>query len=285
MNCQLYRAECTSVLDRAHKVRARATAVDPIDDATINDATSDHVPPKTLHRSPTPVEGGRTINGAQFPKAPQDDVVLEPLTAEDTTYFSAFEHVIWDVGIDLSPQFWNHDTFLSNSSLPDEQAAAEQLLALPSPPTTLAATDSNSLPCTNAKDTSGRIFGVDRLSFESPSGVGAISFGILNRKEGGNSQFLGAQVEPPQMAHLTYCTGFTSTAAILARCVREAREMRRFLANHESLRFIVDSGPMCDEISFTDATDVQVNDEPRQIPSTTLAAQCVNSEFAAFPSD
>lgn len=208
------------------------------------------------------------------------DLFTDPAAAS----LSAFEQVISDVGIDLTHEFWGFDSFINGCNPPDEHAAAEQLLALQSPPETEVAASSRppaSLRPSGAKGSVGKIFGVEELASQPMSSLGAMSSGIFHRKDKGNSQFLGSHSQPQPLISdfpLISCTGFTSTAAVLALCVRESTDAHHRLADSESLRFIVDCGPMCDEISCPDVKDMP----SQQIPSTTLAAQCVDSESSVL---
>ncbi|RSL54653.1 hypothetical protein CEP53_007371 [Fusarium sp. AF-6] len=268
LNCQLYGAECI-LLPATSGVRKRRTRAAIManrarcvaDDETLGGGDDEPQPSQDAG------EDDQGDGSGAF-----QDAASELLTSPGTASLSTFERIISDGGIDfgdLTHELCGGlDNFMANCDPPDEHAAVEQLLALQSPAMMEAPANANAkfLPRSGS---GGSIFGVDKLTSQPTSSLGAISSGIFHRKEKGNSLFLG----------------FTSTAAILALCVRESSDSNHGLADSESLRFITDCGPMCDEIS---CTYVNVNDAPSQrMPSTTLAAQCVNAFFddyhASYP--
>ncbi|KAJ0416232.1 fungal-specific transcription factor domain-containing protein [Aspergillus carlsbadensis] len=157
---------------------------------------------------------------------------------------------------------------MASGNSPDEQTAAEQLLAFQTPPETdlvVPPADSWACPPSVPGERVSQVHGVDKMASQLSR---AMPSGLFQRKDQGNSLFLG----------------FTSTAAILALCIRDSsRETCNHLEDSESLSLITDSAPMCDEISCT-----TVNELPaQQVPSSTLAAQCANAFFedyhAAYP--
>ncbi|KAL2848888.1 hypothetical protein BJY01DRAFT_246112 [Aspergillus pseudoustus] len=67
-------------------------------------------------------------------------------------------------------------------------------------------------------------------------------------------------------------------AATIALCIRDATNMHHRLLESESLRFIVDYGPVCDEITCPDSMDFP----PNKVPASTLAARCINGACPYF---
>ncbi|KAL6708792.1 hypothetical protein ACN47E_002488 [Coniothyrium glycines] len=298
MNCQLYGSKCVWTANRGPKARGRTTNRTAVDQVAVSDTTipdpqrapTGHVAKTVGTGEPGGEESISVQSPAQRrllhvdaadPSCPTSNAVLlsEHMPSAmkslntDTTYLSAFENVLLDVGIDLSPQFWDYDYLFENSNLPSENAAAEQLLTLPSPTATLQSTNPGSAFCPSVLNNqstvggNGEIFGADNFSTEPSGGVGAMSSGIFNRKTGGNSHFLG----------------LTSTAAIFARCVREARETHHCLLDHEALNFIKDSGPLCDEITIIETSEDNGNDGmAQQVPSSTLAGHYIKVFFEDY---
>ncbi|KAH7205135.1 uncharacterized protein BKA55DRAFT_722918 [Fusarium redolens] len=213
--------------------------------------------------SPEVESDQESLDAALAGAASVSENISDPLLSPRTSV--ALDHAMLDANIGFPQEFWDFDTLGPSCNPPNELVAAEQLLALESPPVTEPSMTLGPMARPDARGSVGRIFGMDKLLSQPTSPAGAISSGIFHRKEKGSSQFLG----------------FTSTAAILARCVYESRETGPRLSDSESLGFIVDSGPMCDEISCSDIPDV-----PRQqIPCSTLAVQYLNAFFEdTYPS-
>ncbi|UPK95724.1 hypothetical protein LCI18_006659 [Fusarium solani-melongenae] len=272
LNCQLYGAECVSLPapSGVRKRRTRAAIMADRARCAVNNDTPPVGEPSEPHPDPPQPSGDADEDDESTGLASGANAfqgVPELVTSPGTTSLSAFEQVISEAGIDFTHDFWGIESFIANCNAPDENAAAEQLLALQSPPMPESAAVPNPLPLSGSKGSVGRIFGVEGLVSQPRAISGAISPGIFHRKDKGNSLFLG----------------FTSTAAIMAHCVRESSESPHRVADSESLRFIVDCGPMCDEIACTNVDD----GHSQQIPSTTLATQCVNAFFddyhASYP--
>jgi hypothetical protein len=102
-----------------------------------------------------------------------------------------FGDTVGDIGIDLSHGFWGLDSLMASDNIPDEQAAAEQLLAFQTPPDTdLAIPPADSWPCPPSVpgERVSHVHGVDKMASQL---TGAMPSGLFQRKDQGNSLFLG----------------------------------------------------------------------------------------------
>ncbi|KAF9890028.1 hypothetical protein FE257_006708 [Aspergillus nanangensis] len=262
MNCELYSAECI-VTPEAPKDSKRRRRPKPT--PTDEDESRAPGPPGSVGETYSPTANDN--DGTTGKDERRDLVGMNPsfLLSTDTPYLgraglSALEQAISDGGIDVAQEFWELDSFIASCNPPDENAAAEQLLALQSPPETLTLPSHRSA----SRPSAGQVYGVEGLASPPTSTSGAspgiVSSGIFSSKGEGNSHFFG----------------FTSTAATIALCIRDATDPRHRLAESESLGFIVDCGRMCDEISVADSKDLPS-------PSTTLAAHIFEDYHAVYP--
>ncbi|GES65605.1 fungal-specific transcription factor domain-domain-containing protein [Aspergillus terreus] len=176
---------------------------------------------------------------------------------------SAIEMAISDGGIDLADELWELDGFVASCNLPDENAAAEQLFA-PQPSQNTVAPSYHRSPQSANKPGPNRLYGVDSLASPATSNSGDMSSGIFLEKGRGNSQFFG----------------FTSTAATIALCIRQATDTHHRLADSESLRFIMDCSPMCDEIP---CPELNRHAQPQALSSTVAAQLFFEDYHAAHP--
>lgn len=283
MNCELYGAECRLSPDppKGNKRPRRAKgSSDQIHRVSGNgppenrpsDPTRD-IPPPAVAEDGCHADMGESRGSVNITPSPH---VLQ--TEPSGVYpslsgagFSAIQMAISDGGIGLTDELWELDGFVASCNLPDENAAAEQLFAPHPSQKTVDHSDHRSPRSVN-KPRSSRLYGVDSLASPATSNSGDMSPGIFLGKGRGNSQFLGSFIPALSWQRLTLLAGFTSTAATIALCIRQATDRHHRLADSESLRFIMDSSPMCDEISCA-----ELDDHPQlQALSSTVAARCIN---------
>ncbi|KAF3397970.1 hypothetical protein F1880_005725 [Penicillium rolfsii] len=275
MNCQLYHAECI-FLPEVPGPRKRRRRRDRNNTNDKNTAPEQYCSPRSTNEhadelvdqthplSPSSTSPLGDLSGTAGPlPAGASNPYLDPAVPNLPT----FEHAIRDGNIGLVPDFWELDSFVTGCRPGSEQAAAEQLLTLQSPLNMnigAEITHSNSSHLNSAqryekKIGGGRFMGIERLASQPPPHVEAISPGLLLGKGEGNSAF--------------WCQ--PSVAAIIALCIHESTDERHRLAESESLRFIANCGPLCDEISSPESIELC----PQQGPSSTLAKKCIDTFF------
>ncbi|KAK5048716.1 hypothetical protein LTR84_005808 [Exophiala bonariae] len=160
-------------------------------------------PPQRLSR---PLEHGNdseaSVNLARATASLPQDALSELFGSSGVTGLPVFEHVTGDGGIGLSHDFVGFDSMMTEFNAREQHATTEQLLAFESVPSAGAVIGSqspSSLRKEGSKGSDGRIFGVDTL-LRPASSSRAMSAGIFNRKDSGNSQFLGSLSQPRPVA-------------------------------------------------------------------------------------
>lgn len=205
LNCQLYGAECVAVPEPSGPRRRRRRVIaanGQARNAENDDALPVNEPLEPPQNPLLPSEEGDqdriegSINNDTNLDAVHDvlqDVPSGLFTSPGAISLSGFQHAMDDVSLDLPHDLWAFNNFMGSLNAPDEQAATDQLLALQSPPATGADVVPKSLSRGNGSV--GRIFGVDSLASQPTTTLGAISPGIIHRKDKGNSLFLGSPVQ------------------------------------------------------------------------------------------
>lgn len=233
MNCELYGAECVLLPDtpRVPKRRRHVNISIPDghassshlvapDDASTESTDGPAASGGNIISSPKNTNGagagvgdadedaGRYpgADGGADPKnnnskniSPRTDLLpAAPLdlfaSTERPNIHPVFEQAISDGTIDLVHEFWELDSFIANCNPPDEHAAAEQLMAIHSPPETEPLPDSRTPSASSHPDAQGsvgKLFGVERLAAQSTNNRGSLSSGIFHGKGKGNSGFFG----------------------------------------------------------------------------------------------
>lgn len=281
MNCELYNAECVSVSGlhgtRKRKVQLAGDSSDhtvSVDDKDVSSGATLSAPLETPGCMSFQLEDTDPFRIARNSHTHQEPSRELSTSVQHTDPPPYFDQGINNMDSGLPLDFWSFDSLLASYGLLDDPITTESLFPSGAPATNQTDTVLHPSPHSLANLSQDRTLTASEPAPERSCSLDTDSHGIFNRKEGENSHFLGSYA--CIYAHYAdTITGQTSTAAVLAFCVRESRRVHDRLQDYESLHFIIECGPVCDEISPTDLL-------LRELPQSAAAAQLVEGDFFAL---